>query len=324
MATITSVVPDRVVEGGRVALAGSGLLTEVVPSVVVGDEPARTVFASATKIVINLPPDIEGGRTPLRLENVPGETVYVSIGTVWATGLHQVDNPVFDREGNLFVTYSGSRGQEAPISVFRVTPEGNREPFISGIVNATSMAFGPDGHLYVSSRFEGAVYRVHDDGTHQQVASDLGVACGLTFDADGGMYVGDRSGTIFRVRDGRASAFASLPPSVAAFHLAMSPEGELFVSGPTLGTYDHIHRINAAGEVRTVPTPFGRPQGLVFAPDGSLHVIDALAGSSGLYRFATLDSEPELIVSGGALVGVAFGPNGELVVASNDTVYRFE
>ena len=324
MATITSVIPARVVEGGRVALAGSDLLTEVVPSVVVGREPARTVFASSTKIVINLPPDIEGGRTPVRIENVPGETVYVSVGTVWATGLHQVDNPVFDREGNLFVTYSGSRGQEAPISVFRVTAEGTREPFISGIVNATSMAFGPDGHLYVSSRFEGAVYRVKEDGSHEQVASDLGVACGLTFDADGSMYVGDRSGTIFRVRDGKASTFASLPPSVAAFHLAMSPEGELFVSGPTLGTYDHIHRINEAGEVRTVPTPFGRPQGLAFAPDGSLHVIDALAGSSGLYRFATPDSEPELVVSGGALVGVAFGPNGELGVASNDTVYRFE
>jgi sugar lactone lactonase YvrE len=186
------------------------------------------------------------------------------------------------------------------------------------------MAFGPDGHLYVSSRFEGAVYRVNDDGTHKQVASDLGIACGLAFDVDGWMYVGDRSGTIFRFRDGQATTFAALPPSVAAFHLAMSPEGELFVSGPTLGTYDHIHRISEAGEVRTVPTSFGRPQGLAFAPDGSLHVIDALAGASGLYRFATPDSEPELVVSGGALVGVAFGPNGELVVSSNDTAYRFD
>jgi sugar lactone lactonase YvrE len=104
----------------------------------------------------------------------------------------------------------------------------------------------------------------------------------------------------------------------------MSPEGELFVSGPTLGTYDHIHRISADGEVRRVPTSFGRPQGLAFSPDGALHVVDALAGASGLYRFAALDSEPELVVSGGALVGVAFGPNGELVVSSNETVYRFE
>jgi sugar lactone lactonase YvrE len=281
-------------------------------------------FASSRRLVVTVPEDVEGGPTPVKIPGAPGETAYVSVGAKWATGLHQVDNPVFDAHGNLFVTYSGSRGQEAPVSVFRVTPAGTREPFVSGIVNATSMAIGPDGHLYVSSRFEGAVYRVKDDGSHEQVASDLGVACGLTFDADGCMYVGDRSGTIFRVRDGKATPFATLPPSVAAFHLAMSGDGELFVSGPTLGTYDHIHRINRDGDVRTVPTPFGRPQGLAFSPDGALHVIDALAGASGLYRFASIDAEPELVVSGGALVGVAFGPAGELVVASNDTVYRFE
>jgi len=321
---ITSIIPNRVVEGGRVALAGSDLPTEAVPSVVVGDEPARTLFASSSKIVVDLPPSVEGGRTPVRLANVPGETIYLSVGAVWATGLHQVDNPVFDSKGNLFVTYSGSRGQEAPVSVFRVTIEGTREPFVSGIVNATSLAFGPDGQLYVSSRFDGAVYRIGDDGTHEPVASDLGIACGLTFDAEGSMYVGDRSGTIFKVRDGKATPFAMLPPSVAAFHLAMSPDGELFVSGPTLGTYDYIHRITPGGEVRRLPTSFGRPQGLAFAPDGSLHVIDALAGASGLYRFASPDAEPELVVSGGALVGVAFGPKGELVVASNETVYRFD
>jgi sugar lactone lactonase YvrE len=321
---ITSVIPNRVVEGGRVALAGSDLPTEDVPSVVVGDEPARTLFASSSKIVVDLPPTVEGGRTPLRVANVPGETIYLSVGAACATGLHQVDNPVFDRTGNLFVTYSGSRGQEAPVSVFKVTAAGTREPFVSGIVNATSLAFGPDGLLYVSSRFEGCVYRVLDDGSREQVASDLGVACGLTFDAGGSMYVGDRSGTIFKVHNGKATSFATLPPSVAAFHLAMSPDGELFVSGPTLGTYDYIHRITPDGDVRRLPAPFGRPQGLAFAPDGSLHVIDALAGASGLYRFPTPDSEPELVVSGGALVGVAFGPKGELVVASNETVYRFD
>jgi sugar lactone lactonase YvrE len=322
--TITGVIPTRVVEGGRIALAGSDLATEALPAVVVGEEPARTLFASSSKIVVDLPPALEGGRTPLRVASVPGETIYLSVGAVWATGLHQVDNPAFDRSGNLFVTYSGSRGQEVKVSIFRVTTEGTREPFVSGIVNATSLAFGPDGRLYVSSRFEGSVYRVEDDGSHEQVASDLGVACGLTFDAAGSMYVGDRSGTIFKVRDGHAAPFATLPPSVAAFHLAMSPDGDLFVSGPTLGTYDYIHRIAPDGTVRRLPTPFGRPQGLAFAPDGSLHVVDALAGASGLYRFATPDSEPELVVSGGALVGVAFGPNGELVVASNETVYRFE
>jgi sugar lactone lactonase YvrE len=176
----------------------------------------------------------------------------------------------------------------------------------------------------VSSRFEGAVYRIKNDGSHEQVASDLGVACGIAFDSEGSMYVGDRSGTVFRVRDSRAAAFASIPASVAAFHLAMSSDQELFVTAPTLNAYDYIYRIDRQGEVHTLPCPLGRPQGLAFAPDGALHVVDALAGGSGVYRFHDLEAKPELVVSGAALVGVAFGPNGEMVVVSNETAYRFD
>jgi sugar lactone lactonase YvrE len=234
-----------------------------------------------------------------------------------------VDSPVFDRAGNLFVTYSGSRGQETPVSVFRVTPGGAREAFASGIVNATSMAVGPDGHLYVSSRFEGAVYRLRAETAPEQVASDLGVACGIAFSEDGTMYVGDRSGTIFAVRDGRPTPFATIPASVAALHLAVGREQELFVTAPTLNPYDPVYRIDRAGDVSTLPYPLGRPQGLALDPDGILHVVDALAGASGVYRFARLDQAPELVITGTTLVGIAFGRAGETAVASNSTAYRF-
>jgi sugar lactone lactonase YvrE len=320
---ISSVRPLRAVEGGRVTIHGSGLPAATLQTVAIGEAEARVAFASSTRLVVTIPDGLEGGAAPVRIPGAHGETPYVSIGAKWATGLHQVDNPVFDRDGNLFVTYSGSRGQEAPVSIFRVTSDGTREPFASGIVNATSMAFGPDGRLYVSSRFEGAVYRLDELGAPEQVASDLGVACGIAFDADGAMYVGDRSGTIFRVRDGQASAFASLPASVAAFHLAMSAEQELFVTAPTLNAYDYVYRIDRNGGVHMLPAPLGRPQGLAFAADRTLHVVDALAGASGVYRFADLNAPPEIVVSGGALVGVAFGPRDELVVASNETAYRF-
>ena len=320
---IRSIHPLRASAAGRITLHGDGFEVES-SAVTIAGQPAHVVFASSTRLTVLVPPDLDGGAAAVRLEDVPGETTYLSIGGAWATGLHQVDSPVFDAHGDLFVTYSGSRGQSAPVSIFRVTPAGSREPFASGIVNATSMAIGPDGFLYVSSRFEGSVYRVAPDGTFEQVASDLGVACGLAFDDEGAMYVGDRSGTVFRVREGRATAFATLPPSVAAFHLAMSPDGELFVCAPTLGSYDYVCRIDRSGEVRTVPTALGRPQGLAFAPDGVLHVVDALAGASGVYRFPDLDAPPELVVSGHALVGLAFGPGGELVVTSNETAYRFD
>jgi sugar lactone lactonase YvrE len=281
-------------------------------------------FASSGRLEVLVPGDLEGGPTPLHIGGLPGETAFVTIGVPWATGLHQVDSPVFDRHGNMFVTYSGSRGQETPVSVFKVTPEGTRETFASGIVNATSLTIGPDDQLYVSSRFEGAVYRLGRDGSREQVAAELGVACGIVFGDDGSLYVGDRSGTVFRVVEGKAQALASLPPSVAAFHLAMSPWGEIFVSAPTLGSYDRVYRVDLQGRVGTLSTPLGRPQGLAFAPDGALHVADAVAGASGVYRFADLDAPPELVVSGSGFVGVAFGPRGELVVASNETVYRFD
>ncbi|MDA1185892.1 MAG: hypothetical protein O2930_14765 [Acidobacteria bacterium] len=322
--SIASVRPLRAVSGGRVTIDGTGFPVDDLLTVPVGNVDERVVFASPSRVVLSISAECEPVTAPIVLPGVPGGTPPLSIGALWATGLHQVDSPAFDADGDLFVTYSGALGQDAPVSIFRVTRSGSREPFATGIVNATSMTRGPDGKLYVSSRFEGAVYRIDDDGTHEQVASDLGVACGIAFDRDGWMYVGDRSGTIFRVREGRATAFATIPPSVAAFHLAMSPEQELFVTAPTLSPYDHIYRIDRQGLVRTIPSLLGRPQGLAFSPDGALHVTEALAGASGVYRFGDLEEPPELVLSGGTLVGVAFGPRGEMAVVSNDSAYRFE
>ena len=324
VSSITFVRPSRAVSGGRVTIHGTGFVVDDLSTIPVGNGEARVAFASPCRVVVSISAECEAGRVPIAIPGVQSGPSHVSIGALWATGLHQVDSPAFDAEGNLFVSYSGARGHDAPVSIFRVTQSGSREPFASGIVNATSMAIGPDRCLYVSSRFEGAVYRVDGDGAHEQVASDLGVACGIAFDRDGWMYVGDRSGTIFRVRDGRSTAFATIPPSVAAFHLAISPEQELFVTAPTLNPYDRIYRIDRQGLVRTVPSRLGRPQGLAFSPDGTLHVVDALAGASGVYRFHDLEAPPELVVSGGTLVGIAFGPHGEMAVVSNDTAYRFE
>ena len=321
--TVSSVFPRRTVPGGRLTLYGEHLFSDDMPVVLLGDTQAHVTFASAGRVVVRVPATLAGGVVPVRLEGDTNDPQSVEIGEEFATGLHQVDNPVFDAAGNVFVTYSGSRGQETPVSIFKVTADGSRAPFASGVVNATSMAVGLDQHLYVSSRFEGAVYRIGLDGVPHQIASDLGVACGLAFDADGWLYVGDRSGTIFRVREGRATAFATLPPSIAAFHLAMSPSGELFVTAPTLAPYDHIYRIDRYGGVSTLPFRMGRPQGLTFGPDGHLYVVDALASACGLYRIDVERATAELWVTAAALVGVAFAPSGELVVSSNETAWRF-
>src|SRR5688572_3656959 len=201
---ITHIRPDCAIEGGRVTLHGERFpIGSSVPVVRVAGHAARVVLASPTQLSIVIPSGIvDGGRVPVHIEgSAAEEAAFINVAAPFATGLHQVDNPVFDREGNLYVTYSGTRGQQVPVSVFRVRPNGTREPFSTGIVNPTSTAFGPDGSLYVSSRFEGTVYRVADDGSVEQFATHLGVACGLAFSPDGRLFVGDRSGTIFTVED---------------------------------------------------------------------------------------------------------------------------
>ena len=321
---VTAVRPQSAIERGRITIAGTDFPIDrpELPEVRIGDVRARVVGASPTTISAIVPAGLEGGPTTVRIDGVAGETGLIDVAAPLATGLHQVDNPVFDRDGNLYVTYSGTRGQQVPVSIFRVRHNGTRETFSSGIVNPTSMALDARGRLYVSSRFEGIVYRVGPDGTFEPFASDLGVACGLAFAPDGTMIVGDRTGTLFRVdRDGRATAFASLPSSVAAFHLAIGPDYAVYVTGPTLSTYDAIYRVDLDGGVTTRYAGFGRPQGLAFDATGMLFVVEALAGASGLYRLPS-DGPPELVLAGPELVGVAFDPIGGLVVCSNETVYR--
>lgn len=319
---VTAVQPRQAIEHGRVDILGDCLADrDRLPEVRVGDRPARVVCVTGTRLGVLVPTGIEpAGPVTIRVADVAVDAG-LRVGTPLASGLHQVDSPVFDRHGNLYVTYSGTRGQQVPVSIFRVRPDGTRETYSSGVVNPTSMAIGPDDRLYVSSRFEGTVYRLHDDGSAEPFATDLGIACGLAFAPDGTLYVGDRSGTIFAVdRRGRASGLASLPPSVAAFHLALRPDGVLVVAGPTLSSYDVLHEVEPDGRVRVRPERFGRPQGMAVDAQGGLLVTEALAGASGLYRLS--HDEPELVLAGAHLIGVATSPVGGLVVCSNDTAYR--
>ena len=323
---VAAVRPLWAIEGGRIVIEGTEFPVDQprLPDVQIGGATARVVSASSSSIGVIVPAGLESGSTPIRIDGVSGETLFIDIAAPFATGLHQVDNPVFDRDGNLYVTYSGTRGQQVPVSIFKVRPNGTRETFSSGIVNATSMAMDPEGRLYVSSRFEGTVYRVAADGTFEMFATDLGVACGLAFDPEGILYVGDRSGTLFRVnRAGKTESLATLPSSVAAFHLAIAPDGHVWLTAPTLSTYDPVYRVSPSGTVSTVDVRFGRPQGIAFDNHGTPFVVEALAGSSGLYRLGS-NGIPELVLSGPNLIGVAFDVFGNMVVCSNETAYRLK
>jgi sugar lactone lactonase YvrE len=324
--TLTGIDPPAVLPGARLWLRGDEVPTAAVSesAVSIGGASARVVFAAPDRVAVEVPRGVDPGSVTVRADWLPGATAFVEVGVPLATGLHVVDSPVLDPDGRLYTAFSGPRGQETPVSVYRIDRDGGREPFVTGIVNATSLTRSADGTLFVSSRYEGAVYRVRPDGKAESWATELGVACGLAFAPDGALFVGDRTGTIHRVSpDGaRTETFATLPPSVAAYHLAMGPDAHLYVTGPTLATHDALYRLNASAVCETLDRSFGRPQGLAFDAHGVLHVVEALAGVSAIYRLPDHGSR-RAVVAGPGLIGVAFGPAGELVAATADSLYRF-
>ena len=152
----------------------------------------------------------------------------------------------------------------------------------------------------------------------------MGIACGMAFDADRNLFVGDRSGTIFKISpDRQIFVFATLEPSVAAYHLAFSPAGELYVSGPTTSSYDRIARISRQGEVSLFFRGLGRPQGLAFDRDGNLYVAASVGGRRGIVRI-TPEAHAEVVLSGVGLVGLALLPTRRAVLTTTNALFTLD
>jgi len=229
-----------------------------------------------------------------------------------------------DADGNVYVTFSGQRGQKVPVSLYKVTANHVVKPFITEMMNPTGLAIDREGFLFVSSRNDGAIHRVSLDGRSMQWIEGMGIATGLAFDKAGHLYVGDRSGTIFKIGpDREIFVFATLEPSMAAYHLAFSDADELYVAGPTTSSYDRVYRINPAGEVSTFFRGLGRPQGLAFDRLGNLYVAASLGGQRGIVRI-TPQAHAELVVSGSNIVGLALLPSRRAMITTNNALYSLD
>jgi len=288
-------------------------------------EAAHVVAASASRALV-LVPEVVGDQeieVSVRDDERVGGTGRFLVAHKLAGGLHPVTSPAFDpADGSLFVTRSGARGETVPVSLFRIDRDGHVSEFSSDITNPTSIAFDPSGRMFVTSRLDGAVYRITPLKEVVEFAGDLGIATGLAFNREGEMFVGDRSGSILRVNEiGVAKAWVQLEPSVSAYHLAFGKDNALYVTGPTVSSFDAIMQIDEDGEAREFYRGLGRPQGLAFDRDGNLYVAASLRGRRGIVRISPDAAEAEIVVAGMNLVGLAFGPKGEMMVATNEAVY---
>lgn len=331
MLEIQSLTPKAGVPGGNVILNCTGFDTENYAGgqVLFGDTAGRLVSASSARVVACIPEGLSPRELSAGIRILSGGRASnlqpFMVGELLADNLHPVANPAVDPEnGTIYTTLSGGRGKKVEVSVWRIGPEGRALPYLEDLMNPTGLAFDRDGVLFITSRHDGTVYRVTPFRDVEPFAKNLGVATGIAIDRKGTMYVGDRQGTIYRI-DGLGSAvkFAEIEPSLAAYHLALGPDGNLYVTAPTpAGSRETIHRITPMGKVSTFFRGLGRPQGLAFDTEGACYVCATIDGLRGVVRVSPDGDDAKLFIAGARFVGIAFDDRERAVLATNNEIYR--
>lgn len=323
-------IPPAAMPGGEIEVHGShlGPSNDKIPTVSVGDIPAAISLARTGRITVRIPEGSISGDLVLHRNGSSSNPLFARIAVPMAENLHPVANPAVDSDGRLFATFSGSRGQQVPVSIFAIDRDFQIRPFVRNLLNPTGLAFDRAGFLYASSRADGTIYRISPSGDAKLFAEGLGIATGIAFDPDGNLYVGDRSGTIFKIAatsglpdPKNIFVFATLEPSMAAYHLAFNAAGTLFVTGPTTSSNQAIHAIAPDGTTTVFYHGLGRAQGMAFDIDDNLYVAASLHGQRGIVRI-TPQREASLAVSGSNLVGLAFLEDGCAALATRDALFH--
>jgi len=321
---IAQVSPASAIAGGELQIRGKGFAQSQRPRVTIGDVGATVVIGSDSFVIARVPEGAFAGGLVIENGAHSSESWACDIGVLIAESLHPVSNPAVDSFGNIYTTFSGSRGQKVAVAVYKIDLNLNTKPFLNELMNPTGLAFDAAGMLYVSSRYDGMVYQVTPTGNMSVFVEGMGVATGLAFDGQQNLYVGDRAGTIFKISpDRQIFVFATLEQSMAAYHLAFGPDGYLSVTGPTTSSYDCVYRISAQGEVDVFYRGLGRPQGMAFDDQGRLYVAASLAGRKGVVRIQP-DRQAELFLSGPGIVGLAFTPSRSMIVATTNALYKVD
>ncbi len=242
-ACVAAVRPPWAIESGRITIEGSGFPIDQphLPNVRVGDARARVVYASSTRIAALVPPGLEGGRTPVRIDGFgarlrsslasvssisrrpsrPGctrSTTRCSIATAICM------SPTAARAASRCRCRSSASDRTAPAR--RSAPASSiRRRWRSGPTASSTCRAGSKGRC-IASRRTARPSRLRPTSASRAVWRSIATARCLS-------AIGPARSSASIAR-GRRRRMRRVPSSVAAFHLAFGPDEALYVTAPTL------------------------------------------------------------------------------------------
>jgi len=119
---ISSISPQFALPGGEVRISGSGFRGHDMrrPLVKFGEEHGGVVVSADDFVVARVPESANSGPVVVVPDDTTSNSFDLKVAVPIAENLHPVANPAIDTAGNIFTTFSGSRGQKVPVSVYKI------------------------------------------------------------------------------------------------------------------------------------------------------------------------------------------------------------
>ncbi|MBA3963174.1 MAG: hypothetical protein H0X40_14920 [Chthoniobacterales bacterium] len=198
-------------------------------------------------------------------------------------------------------------------NVYRVTPDGTKTVFVSGLTSPSGVAFDAKGNLFVADFAANTISMVTPQAVKTTFLSGLSKPYGLAFDSAGNLYSADiGSGKIFKTTPGGVkSTFASGLNSPAG--LAFDHVGNLFETDFGSG---QVFKFTPAGAKSTFATGLTSPGGITLDVAGNIYVADA---TGTVFKFTPAGAKSASVTGLSQPTGLVFDRVGNLYVADNAT-----